>query len=611
MPRYGHISPAGSSQIDMAKLKPNDPLPTPTATYRDTLRFYADAVRVQRRYAIPGLLLPIGALFRTALMPFLASSVLAGLLHHDQNVMNTFIWLVVVAACGLGMEFIGINSLMVLQARAQAYLHNYVFSRLLSRSTSYYSNTISGKLTSDVIDYVSSFNALMNSVFISALTFSLMLIVGLILIAVNSWQLGLFLLISISGIVWWSVQDSLTRSVLRRERLKAQKALVSHLSDNVTNAVTVKTFARENSEAAKALLLSNHLADLRIRDWRRAVSNANVRNGTVIAAQLLMIFILIQLVKRDPSVLAAGIFAFTYTLTISTRIFELNTIARQIEEAFLQAQPMTQMLLEAPEIRDSPHAPALAVSEGMISFRNVTFAYHDGASNTGVFTDLSLTVQPGQKVGLVGPSGGGKSTLTRLLLRFDDVENGSIHIDEQDIAAVTQTSLRHALAYVPQEPMLFHRSIQENIAYGKPDASDDEIESAARLAHAHTFIDRLPNGYRTVVGERGVKLSGGQRQRIAIARAILKDAPILVLDEATSALDSESEVHIQKALWQLMQGRTAVVVAHRLSTIQKMDRILVLDEGAIVEDGTHHELIQRKDLYAKLWAHQSGGFLEE
>jgi ATP-binding cassette, subfamily B, bacterial len=222
-----------------------------------------------------------------------------------------------------------------------------------------------------------------------------------------------------------------------------------------------------------------------------------------------------------------------------------------------------------------------------------------------------LAIKPGEKIGLVGPSGGGKSTLTRLLLRFEDITSGTIAIDGQNVAGVTQQSLRRAISYVPQEPLLFHRTIADNIRYGLDDASIEDIQRAATLAYADDFIGELPEGYDTIVGERGVKLSGGQRQRIAIARAILKDAPILVLDEATSALDSESEVYIQRALWKLMENRTTIVVAHRLSTIQKMDRIIVLEDGAITEQGTHAELIKRKGTYSKLWNHQSGGFIEE
>ena len=271
---------------------------------------------------------------------------------------------------------------------------------------------------------------------------------------------------------------------------------------------------------------------------------------------------------------------------------------------------MTKFLLEDPEIRDAPDAKAIDVNGGAISFHNMAFAYADAPTDF-IFKDFDLEIPAGQKVGLVGTSGGGKSSLTRLILRFEDILSGELLIDDIDIRSVTQQSLRQVIGYVPQDPLLFHRTIRDNIAYGKPSATDDVIMQAAQKAYADGFINALPAGLDTVVGERGIKLSGGQRQRIAIARAILKDAPILVLDEATSALDSESEIYIQRALATLMKGRTSIVIAHRLSTIAKLDRILVLDKGSIIEDGTHQELIAKKGTYANLWNHQSGGFIEE
>jgi ATP-binding cassette subfamily B protein len=241
-------------------------------------------------------------------------------------------------------------------------------------------------------------------------------------------------------------------------------------------------------------------------------------------------------------------------------------------------------------------------------FKDVTFG-HD--ADKPLFKNLNLRIQSGEKIGLVGPSGGGKTTLTTLLLRFMDIQDGTISVDGQDISKVTQNDLRSRIAYVPQEPLLFHRSLRENIRYGQLDASDEMVEAVSKMANAHEFIDTLSDKYETLVGERGTKLSGGQRQRVAIARAMIKNAPILVLDEATSALDSESEELIQDALWRLMEGRTAIVIAHRLSTIQKMDRILVLKNGAIVEESSHRDLIRQGGVYADLWNRQSGGFIEE
>jgi ATP-binding cassette subfamily B protein len=240
---------------------------------------------------------------------------------------------------------------------------------------------------------------------------------------------------------------------------------------------------------------------------------------------------------------------------------------------------------------------------------SVTFTHDE--NDAALFENFSVDIKAGERIGLVGRSGSGKTTLTRLLLRFSDVDSGSITIDGQSITDISQIDLRSHIAYVQQEPMLFHRSLRANIAYGKPDASDEQILDAAKSANALEFIGKLPKGLDTIVGERGVKLSGGQRQRVAIARAILKDAPILVLDEATSALDSESEKLIQDALVTLMNGRTSIVIAHRLSTISKLDRIIVLDQGKIIEQGSHSELLAAEGRYARLWSHQSGGFIEE
>jgi ATP-binding cassette subfamily B protein len=258
---------------------------------------------------------------------------------------------------------------------------------------------------------------------------------------------------------------------------------------------------------------------------------------------------------------------------------------------------------------DEPGAKKLVINKAKINFSNITFKHKD--AKEPIFENYSLTIAPGERVGLVGISGSGKTTLTKLLLRFADVDAGEIMIDDQNVRNVTQQSLREAIAYVPQESSLFHRTVFDNIAYGRPGASKEEVLKAAKLANADEFIKKLPDGYETMVGERGVKLSGGQRQRIAIARAILKDAPILVLDEATSALDSESEALIQEALNNLMKGRTSIVVAHRLSTIAGLDKIVVLNDGKIVEQGTHAELLARGGEYQKLWSRQSGAFLDE
>jgi ATP-binding cassette subfamily B protein len=302
----------------------------------------------------------------------------------------------------------------------------------------------------------------------------------------------------------------------------------------------------------------------------------------------------------------------TYAAFMADRLWEFsaNTL-RSYNRAMGDARDAVMTLSQEPSIKDPDHNRPFKADRGSIDFNNMNFAHAESPSELTLFKDFNLSINPGEKIGLVGHSGSGKTSLTKLLLRFMDIDDGAILIDGQNIAEVAQDNLRAAIAYVPQEPLLFHRSISENIAYGRPSASEDEVLAASKKANAHEFVKILPKGYETLVGERGVKLSGGQRQRIAIARAMLKDAPILVLDEATSALDSESEKYIQEALWKLMEGRTAIIIAHRLSTVQRMDRIIVLENGEIAEEGTHKELLENAGIYASLWAHQSGGFLED
>jgi ABC-type multidrug transport system fused ATPase/permease subunit len=282
---------------------------------------------------------------------------------------------------------------------------------------------------------------------------------------------------------------------------------------------------------------------------------------------------------------------------------------RRMFTAFADANEMIEIFDTPHSVMDAPNARPLIVDKGQIRLENVSFGFSE---ERVILRDFNLTVTAGEKIALVGPSGAGKSTVTKLLLRMYDVTSGSIRVDGQNIAEVTQESLRDTISFVPQEPILFHRSLRDNIRYGRPDATDEEVIAAAKKAHCHEFIEGLSEGYETHVGERGVKLSGGERQRVAIARAILKNAPILILDEATSALDSESEALIQDALRVLMEGKTVIVIAHRLSTIMTMDRIVVIEGGKIAAEGTHDELVANKGgLYQKLWSIQAGGFLDD
>jgi len=390
-----------------------------------------------------------------------------------------------------------------------------------------------------------------------------------------------------------------------------RSTLVGRVVDSYTNILTVKLFARgaEERSAVKEAVKANTDAFLHSLRLNSTVSGLlSVMNSLLLAATGALSVLLWSRGAMTSGEAASGLALVMRILAMSGWV--MHTV-RDVFENIGVVQESMQTIARPHGLVDVPQAPRLNVTRGEIRFENVSFHY---GREDGVIEGLNLTVHPGEKVGLVGSSGAGKTTITSLLLRLHDVEGGRILIDGQDISTVTQDSLRASIAMVTQDTSLLHRSIKDNIAYGRPGARDREIEQAARLAHAHGFIMELEDhrgrrGYEAHVGERGVKLSGGQRQRIAIARVILKDAPILVLDEATSALDSEVEAAIQESLSTLMEGKTVIAIAHRLSTIAALDRLIVIEEGRIVEEGSHAELLKRGGLYARLWRRQSGGFL--
>lgn len=489
-------------------------------------------------------------------------------------------------------------------------LHSRCFSKLTNQTMFFHANKFGGSLVSQTNKLNGAVERFWDTIFWSILPLVISLAGSIIILSTLIWQYALFLFI-FSIIFSIAVYfGSRPMAKLSEKEAKASNKVSGQLADMISNILAVKSSGAESLE-------QNRFSKT-VGSWRKAslgtmrgflkVSTVYSTINTII--KIGAIAFAVYAAQHNLISVASVYLIITYTGSVAHELWNMNGIMRSYNRIIGDAHEMVE-ILKTPTTLVDRSDKKLKIKRGGIVMDNVTFTHDEGQGDT-LFHDFSLNIQPGEKIGLVGSSGSGKTTLTKLLLRFADIDSGKITIDSQDIAEVTQASLRKQIAYVPQEPLLFHRSVRENIAYSRPDATDTEIEKAAKKAGAYDFIVKLQDGFDTLVGERGVKLSGGQRQRIAIARAILKNAPILVLDEATSALDSESEALIQKSLETLMKNRTSIVIAHHLSTIAKLDRIIVLENGRIVEDGSHDQLLAKKrGVYAKLWARQSGGFIEE
>jgi ATP-binding cassette subfamily B protein len=415
-------------------------------------------------------------------------------------------------------------------------------------------------------------------------------------------------------LVWLTLYILLTVFLVHAQIPKSTKNAAAdskttgHFSDIVSNILTVKMFGAGKREIVEFGNTTREQERLRFDAWLQQGFWSSLYQSISIGIFNVAIIGAAVWLWADGVITAGAIVIVqVYVVTIFNIVWTISKNIVRATSALTDAQEMVAIFEHTPDVQDAARLKRLEISRGEIAFNNVSFGYEE---DDAIFENLSFTISSGERVAFVGYSGAGKTTVTKLLLRFADVTKGTILIDGIDISKVRQDELRSKIAYVPQDPVLFHRSIRDNISYGKLGATQDEVKAAATRARAHEFIQRLTLGYDTMVGERGVKLSGGERQRVAIARAILKDAPILVLDEATSSLDSISERYIQEALSELMQGRTTIVIAHRLSTIQGMDRIIVFGKGGIEEQGTHDVLLQKGGVYAALWNSQRGGFVE-
>jgi ATP-binding cassette subfamily B protein len=586
-----------------------------TGALRLVLVRYGAQLRRWPGIALGALLLPAAADVLTFYAPPLVIAKLLGRVARQQPLTPGELtpYIVTFAALWLSGQIlarVAVALIARIEIRGMEALYIEAMDELLAKDMRFFQDNYAGSLTKRALGYARRFEDVFDVLsFQVAPTLLSLAFAGVVLWTYSGW-----LILVLVGML--AVTIAMVFPLIQRRRAlvdvreSASNVLAGHVADSIMNAEAVRAFARESDEARIHAANVGDFAVKTLRSWDYQNLRVDlVTSPMFVLTNTLGLIVALSVSGGTGTGLEAVFITFSYFATATRVMWEFNRIYRNLEGALTDAAQFAELLLDPPVVADAETPAAFTPKDFSVELRDVSFRY--APAQPLLFERLSLRIAPGAKIGLVGRSGGGKTTLTRLLLRFADVEGGDIVVGGQSISRVPQRALREAIGYVPQDPSMFHRSIADNIRVGRRDATDADVRHAAELAHAAEFIEALPAGYQTLVGERGVKLSGGQRQRVAIARAILKDAPILILDEATSALDSESEVLIQDALWTLLEGRTAVVIAHRLSTVRRMDELIILDRGAIIERGAHDTLLAGDGIYAALWRHQSGGFLVE
>lgn len=570
-------------------------------------------VRHALRYPTSIVVITVGNVLTTAIditKPLLYRQLL-NMVAVDSDNLDFGSWLVVIIT-GLGIfgqliwRVMGFSN-STFQPRVMSDLFMSSFERILQHSMKFFSDNFVGSIVNRIRRYPQSFETV-DDQFKWNISRAVLRCTCVVLVLWTHWRTFAYIILAWSTLyVVFSVWFSRYKMKFDIASAEQDTKVTGYVADAIGNMATIKAFAAESKELATFGDLTDESYKRRRKAWRLGQWGELVQGVSMVILEGAIFWVAFR--RRHIYGLTVGDFAMlqAYALQMFDHLWDFGRYIRQTFESLANADELTEMLVLPTEVADVTNAPDLVVTAGQVVYSDVTFGYNQ---NAPAICGFNLHVAAGEKVALVGESGAGKSTLVKLLLRYADIQHGEILIDQQNIATVTQQSLRRVIATVSQDVSLFHRSLANNIRYGRPSATDAEVMAAAKAAHCHEFISRLPLGYDTMVGERGVKLSGGERQRVAIARAMLTNAPIVILDEATSALDSESEGLVQDAIHNLMIGKTLLVIAHRLSTIMQMDRIVVMQNGKIAEQGTHQQLLQIEGgIYRRLWEKQAGGFV--
>lgn len=536
------------------------------------------------------------------ILPVAVSIIITKLSIKDFDAAYQGVWLFVGTSLAIGIlspltKYIGMLGENVVYRRGTA---DY-FAKLVGADIDYFHSNLAGYLTAATRQYVDSCIQLVRALRDRYMTTVLSVLFPLVVIMWLDFWLGLVALaLSIVQAVYL-IWASRAITPFRTEARELYKKNSGRMADVISNILAVRSTAQEAAYIKQIEDGAQQEGAAFTRRYAMQAKLTSVREFITVTFFLVLLWLTVTRMSAGHIDITAAVLVATYTFTILTGIYALSDDLDQHDDLIDKIIPAFDIIERQNKVNDPKNPKRLGRSKGSVSFQGVGFAYESGRP---VLSDFSVDIPAGQKVGVVGLSGAGKSTLTKLLLRFNDVSDGKILIDGVDVRDVVQTDLRSQIAYVPQEPLLFHTSVKENVMVAKPDATDAEIRRALKMAHAWHFVENLPEGMDSIVGERGVKLSGGQKQRIAIARAVLRKAPIMILDEATSALDSESEQIIKNSFTEILKGKTAVVIAHRLSTLSQMDRIIVIEDGKCAEDGTHDQLVAKGGIYADLWNRQ-------